>query len=55
MIKAEILFNGREMIINDFTITVSWEFNEFLAQHNYKNLYDFFSTPEEAVKFCLEN
>lgn len=55
MIKTEVVFDGKEMKVNDFTISVAWDFNEYLANHNYKDMYDFFSTPEEAVKFCLEN
>lgn len=55
MIKCGVVFDGDKIKVNDFTITVSWEYREFLAEHDYRNIFEFCTSLEQEIKYCMEN
>ena len=54
MIKAEVIFDGEVMIINDCEIKRVWDSGEYLAEKDRQN-FDFFHKIEDAVAYCLED
>lgn len=55
MIKAEVVFDGDKVLINDAEFSVHIEVSGCDVYNKYAGYLDSFDTLEEAIKYCLEN